>query len=391
MSIILGRPLAIREDDVDTNLPGEDDCEAFYASNTADRAELEGHEKTRVFCHIVKYRLLCGQIMLALHGKRKVGDNESTIRELRDQLDRDLDFWISQTETLHLPGADSPPGASKPFSSFLSREWYDILYHNAKLMLFRPSPVLSDICKDPVTLQHIFDSSKQAITLYASLHKSRKINYSWVTLQSVFMAGLSYIYSVSRHFRERRRQPPETVGSFLSRDPGAVEIVNDTRACSNVLVAVSERWNALRHCHEVFDRLSDAVLADSIKMHNWPAFGQNSNQLGSLANSQWPQYQQRTAECTPSSDNLSQTTWQISGVSMPGELHYTSLSPLAVDNEFRSCFDDLQGLYYQQQANNPVLQLSQDWLGYLGAYESTPSMPNQDDHSMTTDMVSILN
>jgi hypothetical protein len=41
-------------------------------------------------------------------------------------------------------------------------------------------------------------------------------------------------------------------------------IVNDTRACSTVLVAVSERWTSARNCHVVSGRLSDAVLADVV-------------------------------------------------------------------------------------------------------------------------------
>jgi hypothetical protein len=50
---------------------------------------------------------------------------------------------------------------------------------------------------------------------------------------------------------------------------------------------------------------------------------------------------------------------------------YLSGSPLAVNDVFRDRFGDLQDLYEQQQINDPVLQLSQDWLGYLGAYDTT--------------------
>ena len=46
-----------------------------------------------------------------------------------------------------------------------------------------------------------------------------------------------------------------------------MDIVNDTRAYSNVLVAVSERCNAPKNCHEVFDRLSDAALADAVELY----------------------------------------------------------------------------------------------------------------------------
>ncbi|KAH0278557.1 hypothetical protein KCU91_g2372, partial [Aureobasidium melanogenum] len=44
----------------------------------------------------------------------------------------------------------------------------------------------------------------------------------------------------------------------------------------------------------------------------------------------------------------------------------TTFSPLAVDTEFLHCFDDLQQLYNTQQIEDPIMELSQDRLGYLG-------------------------
>lgn len=81
------------------------------------------------------------------------------------------------------------------------------------------------------------------------------------------MAGLSYVYAVSRHFREKRKHhvsPSNSLRLTLTNEPTIPKIVGDCRACSNVLVAVSERCNAQKNCHEVFDRLSDAVLADAV-------------------------------------------------------------------------------------------------------------------------------
>jgi hypothetical protein len=49
---------------------------------------------------------------------------------------------------------------------------------------------------------------------------------------------------------------------------------------------------------------------------------------------------------------------------------YTQTAPLVVDNEFRNCVGDLQHLYHQQYNGDPVMQLSQDWLGYLNGVEN---------------------
>lgn len=330
-SLILGRPCAIRDEDFDHTCPDTDKTISIMP-NAAEEAA-----RPFVFRHIVSYRRLCGRIVSALHRKKAPNVKQQDVLRLRQELCEDLDRWKQEVEDLHLEQNIQNSSLS---SCHLSTEWYNMLYSNAMLILWRPSPLLPDVSHDAASLQHIFDSAKQSITIYASLHKSRKINYSWITLQSVFLAGLSYVYACGRHFRSRWRNPSEP---SLQKDPTTIEVVNDTRACSNVLVAVSERWNALRNCHEVFDRLSDAVLSDAIK----------------LQTAQAQQMVQPTLQ--PAVNNNS-----FAGNIMTVPRDTTTFSPLAVDTEFLHCFDDLQHLYNTQQIEDPIMELSQDWLGYLG-------------------------
>ena len=64
---------------------------------------------------------------------------------------------------------------------------------------------------------------------------------------------------------------------------------------------------------------------------------------------------------------------------IPLNAFYSGTSPLAVDSEFRSCFDDLQNLYDQSYVDDPVVQLSQDWLGYIDGFNAMipQMMPDQ--------------
>jgi hypothetical protein len=374
VGITLGRPLAIHLDDIDVELPSEEN-DHLFAARLVDQVAISSINRTAIFIHITKYRILCGRIIKSLHGLKRPGHDEIPICVLRDKLVADLESWRESTRNLGLPDVDLHSTMSQDRSCFRANEWYEMLYCNAMLFLFRPSPMLADISRDSSSLQNIFSSAKQAITLYAYLHRSRKINYSWITLHSIFMAGLSYIYAVSRHFRERRRSPGG--GSMLASDPSAIEIVNDTRACSNVLVAVSERWNALRHCHEVFDRLSDAILADAIKLQCAPAVLQQSSatQPRSLS----------TLNAGSGTRLLSPSGTPSMGkeaaISMNSGF-YSGSSPLAVDSEFRNCFDDLQNLYNQYYVDDPVMQLSQDWLGYIDDF--TGMMPPMTSDQYTT-------
>jgi hypothetical protein len=352
-------------DDVDLELPTSATDEVVSAG-LSEIDQFLG--RTSIFVHIVKYRLLCGRIMKSLHGLKRSQHDERAMYTLRDSLATELDSWWQNTRDLELPEVESSGSMTEQRSSFRSKDWYEVLYRNAMLMLFRPSPALSDISRDPETLEKIFSSSKQAVLLYASLHRSRKINYSWITLHSVFMAGLSYIYAVSRHFRERRRQSP--AGAMLSKDPTTIEIVNDTRACSNVLVAVSERWNALRHCHEVFDKLSDAVLTDAIKLQCAPPGRAQPQTLPPTPSPHGnPPGREPNHSSSSYSNGMAPNTWYAGDGMALDASYYSQTSPLAVDSEFRNCFGDLQHLYNQPFADDPVVQLSHDWLGYLDGFD----------------------
>jgi hypothetical protein len=349
VSITLGRPLAIHLQDADVSLPDPslDATVNYYESDTDQLAPT--FCRTALFVHIVRYRIICGDILSALHnGSTRTQTDEAPALAARDRLANELATWRRDTANLSLTDVDLSSTLPGDRSSFRTREWYEMLYHNALLMLYRPSPALSSASsRDAVVLQTIFIAAKQAITLYAHLHRSRRINYTWITLHSVFMAGLSYVYAVGRHFRSHKHNiststPAPT--ALLDNDPSIIEIVNDSRACSNVLVAISERWNVTKNCHDVFNRLSDAMLSDAVEYHTKAS--------------------ETTREVLPDAsisagvtDNPTLNYWPIDETG-PGSL--------AVDSVLHECFDDLQRFQPYGCGDDPVGQLSHDWLGEIG-------------------------
>jgi hypothetical protein len=370
--------------DIDAKLPTASNDEIMASGledNFSDIAYNYGG-RTAIFVHIIRYRLLCGRIVTAMHGQaNKQGESGiDDMRALRDDLARDLAEWKSHVTDLDFATE------SAHASCFLSRAWFEMIYHNAMLMLYRPSPNF-DVTRDSVALQHIFSSAKQSITFYSILHRSRRVNKSWLTLQAVFMSGLSYIFAVSMHFRERRRMASSAFVDredhgfgLLQSDPSTLEVVNDTRACSNILMAVSERWTAQRHCSEVFNRLSDAALADVIKSE-CDAHAQRLVQSAAppviiSRTDDIPQGETAVSMFTPPEANTGArqgpSSWNIKDmsslqrISQGGVASSSPLSQLAVDTEFRHTFDDFQLLYDQEQVDYSVYQLSQAWYDSFG-------------------------
>lgn len=365
VSNTLGRPVAIRLEDIDVSLPDpEFDLDitppdsSFYPSTT------ETFSRTALFVHVVRYRILCGKILDSLHGSQATPQklDEPSALAIRESLAAELEGWRRDTVSLSLPAVDLSSTIPGNRSSFRAHEWYELLYYNALLILYRPCPALSATSPTvPIAIQTIFTAAKQSITLYAHLHRSRRINYTWITLHAAFMAGLSYIYAVGRHFRAKRRAVNGGQSTtMLNSDPSIIEIVNETRACSTVLVAVSERWSASRHPHEAFHRLSDAVLADAIELlSNSPQ--QRNNQ--SLSSPSTPMNQ----ATSPSNMNLASmppiATTGLEQWPMPGTI---TTPPLAVDSVLRDCFGELQHMHEHSFGDDPVGRLSQDWLGEIG-------------------------
>lgn len=366
-SNILGRPLAVRDEDIDAELPSVENDPPTSTALTSSIAEIP---RTAVFRSIIEYRLLCGNVLTTLHRRRAPSMTTAEAMRLRADLAHRLEVWREQLTRLSLSDDASPDTSQR--SCFLSPVWYRVLYANAKLSIWRPCPLLADLSHDQHSLQNIYDSSIEAITAYSALHKSRKINYSWIALQHIFMAGLSFLYSVSRHFREQHNHSSSTVECCLLReDPKAIDISQISRACSNVMVAVAERWNALRHCHEVFDRLSDAVLADALKMQTQPPASQprvsqtpSSTTTDQISDAMRVPEQPRPVQ-VPTTDTNPQPLYWNGQQQPPSFATSNTLHSLAVDNEFLHCYDDLQSMYVDQ-VEDPVMHLSQDWLGYLG-------------------------
>ncbi|ATY67275.1 fungal specific transcription [Cordyceps militaris] len=349
-SLVLGRPMAIQLDDIDVEFPHV----VPSSPQSVPPAAMSDHQlTTAIFAHIVRYRLICGKILNALHRTTSTAKAPSRNYETtRDELAAELQEWHEGTSMIPLTRTEAESSAPSARSSFRCQEWYDLLYHNGMLMLFRPSPCLNDTSRNSIALQHVYDSSQSALLLYADLHRSGRINYSWVTLHSVFIAGLSYIYALRNHLQhsQSRQQNDNAPRANLSAGPTIGQVVNTTRACSKVLVAVSERWAVARNCSEVFDKLSDAVVADVVESQM--ANATPTLQVGSM----------RTRSHAEPSAAISQPSMiehALEQSAMPG-------FNMSVDSTLRDCFGDLQDICYDQYHSDAIVQLSQDWLVGLG-------------------------
>ncbi|CAK7243900.1 MAG: Rac GTPase-activating protein BCR/ABR [Sporothrix thermara] len=313
VNISLGRPLAIHDDDIDVPLPSAAEDSEIGKEAPPMLAGDGASEATSLFLHHILYRRLQARIHRCMYTSRSVQTQPLHERKAqRRAIYRSLQEWRLGIERLDLQDQHRLDQPTR--SSFLHPSWYQALYHSACLMLFRPSTAFPAVEKtyestgddeeaggdgagadnnDPLHI--LWTSSRGVLQRYGELLRARQFNYSWVTLYTIFMAGLANVYSVGCCAQRRKRwcrryhqATRETAASSRSATPSSpfmpalLDVVCDFRDCSNILTAIGERWNDARAPYDTFARLSMSAMQELAAVVYRPSSdgclcGQNGN------------------------------------------------------------------------------------------------------------------
>jgi hypothetical protein len=254
----------LHDEDIDITLPTALDIDEFSLDELTQGVTTESLRKTSPFLHLIFIRRLAGKILQNVHCRTDRSLSREEKYQIQQSFHDALQSWKSEIADIDVLSNKDKHSTS----SFRSAIWYEVPYHNALLLLFRPSPTfahtgsMSDNVADDLlsTLNNILSSAISVIRLYAELHQTRRLNYSWITLHAVFMAGLSYVYSISRIIKETKRR-----GTSFPPSVEYTQIIDVTRICSKVLVAINEQWATARGSCEIFGHLSNAIIQDAVK------------------------------------------------------------------------------------------------------------------------------
>lgn len=228
LCITLGRPFGMEDQGINVGLPvppdeEEADSHAARSQNCLIRlAQLQSEIKHVLYSQFMGSPLAYPRVNYAL--------------------------WIEDLKTRLQAWRDSipPPSEAHPSSIFGSQAYWDAIYSEALLLLYRPNPVQPQPSLEGLTVS--LESSRRLIDSIKTLHRERRIDIMWKWVHHLFMAGLTTVYCLW-HSRELR----ESADIKTS--------VATLQSCGVTLSALAERWDGAAGCRDAFEALSNVTVS----------------------------------------------------------------------------------------------------------------------------------
>ncbi|KAA8909718.1 hypothetical protein TRICI_004367 [Trichomonascus ciferrii] len=132
----------------------------------------------------------------------------------------------------------------------ITKEWAELQFHIAVVLLFRPSPKRPNPSEEA---SHVaFHSAGEAVKLVKLMHRDSSAVFAWLTVQNLFMCGLTFINSL-KEISERRNSR----GLCVS----LVDVFLQIQACSSMLETLSAlESGSNERLRNVFEMASSQVL-----------------------------------------------------------------------------------------------------------------------------------
>ncbi|KAI1866633.1 hypothetical protein JX265_002177 [Neoarthrinium moseri] len=251
ISLALGRPFALPDHDIDAMMPMNVDEEA--TSLDVNNNTLPKSSSLACFRQTIKIRQIESRIKDTIYRLDRSTDDISDATISRFQMD--LENWKDEIPPPNHVPADLGP---RPYDGY---DYYMHFYYNCLRQLYFPI-VLSQRSR------YVKECAKACIGVcetFKKLHRNSVVGYSLWALQTVFLAGLTLIYTIWIN-----------PGELYSQR--AIGALND---CNVILYIIVERWPMAKKYRDAFEEIKDsvAVLVADGKQEQRPILPRNSNAI----------------------------------------------------------------------------------------------------------------
>ncbi|KAL2858466.1 fungal-specific transcription factor domain-containing protein [Aspergillus pseudoustus] len=188
VSVALGRPFALNDDDIDVTPFAPADEETINPTSIPPTNPLHPPIMS-VPLHILSLRRIASKISHTLYRARKNTPvpTESERREIIHSLHEELVTW---RRTMPFPLPDIHPSVPH-----LNTIWYDFNYYTHLAMIYRPSPLSPTLDVERIKILEM--AASMSVRQAFSMHQQQRFAYNWLNFLALFTATISLIYAIT--------------------------------------------------------------------------------------------------------------------------------------------------------------------------------------------------
>ncbi|KAM0809246.1 putative Fungal-specific transcription factor domain-containing protein [Seiridium cardinale] len=242
VSMALGRPFALHDDDIDVQVRLKDFTLMPFADADDENIHADGIHPGDPFkpslmvvpLHILRLRKIASNIAKSVYSN----PNSSTMttdqcNEVIRTLHKDLIDW---RRAMPFPLPDSHPRVPH-----LSSSWFDFNYYTHLAMLYRPTPLLPTL--DQSRVETLANAASMAIREAVNMHRQRRLAYNWLNLLSIFKSTLSLIYAITAQ--------PDNLATVLTE----TKAIDDLELAVELFDTLSGKFVAARKIQRMFEKV----------------------------------------------------------------------------------------------------------------------------------------
>lgn len=243
IATIQGRPLGIRDETFDVQLPTLEDLRAEIDSQEIPAPYMQLAQSTS---HYILHRFRLDKI---------VSQIKSIFYSLPSEKDQDI--WSidhdSHKTRLHIElnswfSSIAEVSSNLPISDPEKQRWrlqLEQLYYAAVVLLFQPSQIYRK--PDAGGLRLCCNAAIQQISCYNSIHEQDMLQFDWRTVRNIFACGATIIYCF-------------WTSDTTSASSLCAQMPNTLRACTSLLAVGGIWWPSVKKSKSGFERLVDLSL-----------------------------------------------------------------------------------------------------------------------------------
>ncbi|KAH7127830.1 fungal-specific transcription factor domain-containing protein [Dactylonectria estremocensis] len=233
VSMALGRPFALHDDDIDVtpfvDVDEEDVTpEGIQAPNSLNPSLMA------IPLHILALRRISSKMATQVYSNQRVAkfsphEREEILRSLHKELidwRRNMPFPLPDVNT-QVP--------------HLTSNWYDLNYYTHLAMLYRPTPLFPTL--DQHRIKTLAEAASMSIRQATNMHRQKRFAYNWLNLLSVFTATLSLIYAVTAQ--------PDNLVAVL----GETKATDDLELSLDLFQSLSLKFPAAKKMQRMVDQV----------------------------------------------------------------------------------------------------------------------------------------